>query len=85
MRIKNLESWKNKRGPFKSIIEILEVDGLGVKNFERLCESIITNKENVDLVKQVSNPSIKNRRNIYVLPILQNEVVRFMKSCLSIN
>lgn len=42
-RIKSIKSWRNRKGSFQSLNDILEVDGLSVKVLEKLCESIITN------------------------------------------
>lgn len=65
-RIKSLQSWRNKKGPFKTLEDVLEVDGLGVKVFERLCESIVvddgTKTENQN---KLSNTT-KNRRQLLI-------------------
>lgn len=35
IRIKNLLNWKDKHGSFKTLNDVLEVDGLGVKVLEK--------------------------------------------------
>lgn len=77
MRIKKLESWKNRKGPFKSIFDILEVEGLGMKNFERLCESIIVNDDGPATFQKFVTTSFKNKRNNFVQPHVSNELVHF--------
>lgn len=61
-----MESYKKKKGPFKSIDELLEVDGLSVKILEKLCKQLITEKPNqtkivnneLRKIKQMVNPSL---------------------------
>lgn len=40
-RINSLQQFRRKRGQFCTLDEVLEVDGLGVKVLERLCDSIL--------------------------------------------
>ncbi|KAJ8977678.1 hypothetical protein NQ317_010417 [Molorchus minor] len=41
-RIKNLQNWKYKKGPFRTLNDVLEVEGLGEKVLEKICHNIIT-------------------------------------------
>lgn len=50
----------------------MEVEGLGVKNLERLCESIITKDDKV-IESKVTNGSNKNRRS-FLTPTLPADV-----------
>lgn len=54
-----------KKGPFETLSDILEVDGLGIKVLERLCESIINNNNNINN-EQINNSSSKPANNIKV-------------------
>jgi hypothetical protein len=57
-KVKSLENYKKKNGPFKSLNELLEVDGLSVKLLEKLCKQIITNGS-PEQVKQLNNENKK--------------------------
>ncbi|XP_067012673.2 transcription elongation factor, mitochondrial [Anabrus simplex] len=46
-RIERLQKFLEKNGPFRDLNEVLEVEGLSVKTLERLCDSIISDKEQV--------------------------------------
>lgn len=63
-RVKNLEMWRIKNGPFHSLSEILEVEGLGEKVLERLCNSIILNKTNDNNLKTTQG----NRKQLVTPP-----------------
>lgn len=82
-RIRSLDSWRNKKGPFKSLADVLEVDGLGVKVLERLCESIVTNDKQTVVNIKVSNNS-KNRRQ-FLMPQLSNEQTSILSSAVGLH
>lgn len=59
-RIKNLELWKTKKGPFKSLNEVLEVEGLGEKVLEKICENIISENITSKIYKNLTSKKIRN-------------------------
>ncbi|KAK9711216.1 hypothetical protein QE152_g25617 [Popillia japonica] len=67
-RLKNLINWKNKKGPFTALSDVLEVDGLGINILDKLCQSILSNEE-IDSSKQKSILVNKSKKNI-LLPNL---------------
>ncbi|RZC37662.1 uncharacterized protein BDFB_002825, partial [Asbolus verrucosus] len=70
-KINSLESYKKKKGPFKSLNELLEVDGLGVKVLEKLCQQIISDKPDEN-IKKASNGSKKMKQ--FLVPPLSSEI-----------
>ncbi|XP_017771178.1 PREDICTED: transcription elongation factor, mitochondrial isoform X2 [Nicrophorus vespilloides] len=58
-RIKNLDMWRTKNGPFVTLHEILEVEGLGENVLDKLCKSIIFNRSTDKVVS-----TAKNRRQV---------------------
>ncbi|KAJ8915858.1 hypothetical protein NQ315_004672 [Exocentrus adspersus] len=65
-RIKNLQMWKIKKGPFKSLSDVLEVDGLGEKILERMCERIISTANSDSNIKK--NNVVNKRLKQLVTP-----------------
>lgn len=51
-RIKKIQSRKEKHGEIKSVEEILELDGFGVKVLEKFCESILTDEATKSVIKK---------------------------------
>ncbi|KAF2883956.1 hypothetical protein ILUMI_22214 [Ignelater luminosus] len=87
-RIKNLEVWRNKKGPFKSLADVLEVDGLGVKVLERLCESIVQDNQKHDKSGQTNNGKLSNNgknRKQYLTPILDNDRINNLNSAVGLH
>lgn len=40
-KAKKIQSWKSKMGPFKTLNEILEVDGFSEKMLHKICKNIV--------------------------------------------
>lgn len=40
-RAQTIRAWRNKNGALGSVAQLLELDGFGVKNVEKLCASIL--------------------------------------------
>lgn len=74
VKIKNLQSYKNKNGPFRSLNEVLEVDGLGIKLLEKLCEKIINNDNTTISPKKTVNGNRKLKQ--LIVPSLPTDLVR---------
>ncbi|PNF27856.1 hypothetical protein B7P43_G09216 [Cryptotermes secundus] len=77
-RVNSLQRFRRKHGQFGTLDDVLEVDGLGVKVLERLCDSILkqisgsemeTPVEMAQAKKKVTSP--KNRRSQMLTPTLQ--------------
>ncbi|XP_065161611.1 transcription elongation factor, mitochondrial isoform X2 [Atheta coriaria] len=75
-RVKNLEMWRIKNGPFHSLSEILEVEGLGEKVLERLCNSIILNKTNDNNLKTAQG----NRKQLVTPPFDTTTLTRLQSA-----
>lgn len=56
-KAKKIQSWKSKMGPFKSLNEILEVDGFSEKMLHKICKKIILD----DVLDEDSITFIKNK------------------------
>ncbi|XP_044272006.1 uncharacterized protein LOC123015953 [Tribolium madens] len=59
--IKKIENYKKRNGPFKSLNELLEVDGLSVKMLEKMCKQLILDSTNPN-VKTTTNENKKTRQ-----------------------
>lgn len=70
-RIMKIDSWKKQQGEFKSVSEILELDGFGLKVLEKFCESILaTNSES----KTIAKKTVANKTGSRIVaPPLNNE------------
>lgn len=83
-RIKKIEMRKQKAGAFKSVDEILELDGFGIKVLEKFCESIL--KES-DIKIQAFNDAKENvatsKRSQFVSPVISDSVRTSISSCVS--
>lgn len=78
-RIKNIETWKNKKGPFRSLGEILEVEGLGEKLLQKLCEDIV-NEKTTDLSSvNISNGKIGRFKHL-VTPVIGGNIINNLSS-----
>ncbi|XP_018567783.1 uncharacterized protein LOC108908277 [Anoplophora glabripennis] len=82
-RIKNLESWRTKKGPFRSLNEVLEVDGLGEKVLEKICENIINYNTDETTIKK--NNGINKRLKQLVSPPIPPNVVNKIQSTVGIH
>ncbi|KRT83004.1 hypothetical protein AMK59_3023, partial [Oryctes borbonicus] len=67
-RLKNLVNWKNKKGAFSTLSEVLEVDGLGINILDRLCQSILS-EDVIDSDKQ-TRLAINKLRKTNLVPNL---------------
>ncbi|XP_066148967.1 uncharacterized protein [Euwallacea fornicatus] len=56
-RIKSLSEWKLRRGRFKSLKEVLEVDGFGENILEDICKRIVKN-----ILLKPKSSSMKNKK-----------------------
>lgn len=72
-RLKGITEWKQIRGPFKSISEVLEVDGFGEKALKDICIRIVDNQICETKVSTVRQQ--KNRKNL-VLPELSSALAQ---------
>lgn len=71
-RIRNIKSWRNKKGDFQSLNDVLEVEGLSVKILEKLCESII-NDNNREMIKTEDEENAsKLYKKQYLSPTIEN-------------
>lgn len=91
-RINNLQRFRRKHGQFSTLDDVLEVDGLGVKVLERLCDSILkqisgseleTSVEMAQIQRKVTSP--KNRRSQILTPTLQFDQKRNVESAVGIH
>ncbi|XP_063919875.1 uncharacterized protein LOC135134917 isoform X2 [Zophobas morio] len=81
-KIRNLENYKKRKGPFKSLDELLDVDGLSVKTLEKLCKQIITDTA-VQNGKSVNNDN-KKIKQLFV-PQLPSSVIDTLGSSVGIH
>ncbi|EEZ99841.2 uncharacterized protein LOC103313039 [Tribolium castaneum] len=57
--IKRLENYKKRNGPFKSLNELLEVDGLSVKMLEKMCKQLISDSTNSNVKTTNENKKMR--------------------------
>jgi len=76
-RINSLQQFRRKRGQFCTLDEVLEVDGLGVKVLERLCDSILNQISGSEMEMSVEMSQVqkcikptKSYRNQLLTPAL---------------
>ncbi|CAG9854471.1 unnamed protein product [Phyllotreta striolata] len=86
-RIKNIECWKSKRGPFQSLGEVLEVEGLGEKLLLKLCEDILNDDNNDNAVKITKNTNVKitKRYRNLVSPVINGNILNNFKSAVGVH
>lgn len=86
-RIKNIHAWKNKKGPFRSLHEVLEVDGLGEKLLHRICEDIINEKyDNTRDPTELSKNNVKNKRQKQiVIPPINGLILNKLTSAVGVH
>ncbi|KAJ9592701.1 hypothetical protein L9F63_015618, partial [Diploptera punctata] len=90
-RITNLQRFRRKRGPFSTLSEILEVDGLGVKVLERLCDSILKYSsqeydihDESEIVKHLKALNRKSKIQV-VTPPINHEQLTKMKTAVGVH
>ncbi|PSN30256.1 hypothetical protein C0J52_24071 [Blattella germanica] len=92
-RINNLQQFRHKHGPFCTLEEVLEVNGLGVKVLEKLCDSILKystspNKEvennESELINKVKSLSVNSRSQI-MTPIINPDQRTMLKTAVGIH
>jgi hypothetical protein len=73
-----LQQFRRKRGQFCTLDDVLDVDGLGVKVLERLCDSILKEISGSEVETSVEMAQVKkklksstNRRSQMLTPTLQ--------------
>lgn len=86
-RIKRIELRKEKMGYFTKLEQILELDGFGIKVFEKFCDSILETKEDSDQqkAKQVASAVASLKKPQFINPILHESVRKSVKTCVSLN
>ncbi|XP_056631786.1 transcription elongation factor, mitochondrial [Diorhabda sublineata] len=87
-RIKNIHSWKNKKGPFRSLHEVLEVDGLGEKLLHRICQDIINEKcdNNIlDSTELTKNNSKNKRQKQIITPPINGQILNKLTSAVGVH
>lgn len=67
-----METWKNKKGPFRSLNDVLEVDGLGEKVLEKICENIINDNVNDQTLIKKNNVINKRIKQLVSPPLPTN-------------
>lgn len=83
-RIMKIDKRKQMQGEFKSVNEILELDGFGVKVLEKFCESIIAaNDEHKEMIVQKQAKAAKAKALKVVSPPLSNFLRQSITSCVS--
>lgn len=76
---------KDKNGNFTCLDQILELDGFGIKVFEKFCDSIIQFKEESEKVesKKVSSSNVQKKQQ-FVSPLLHESIRKSIKTCVSV-
>jgi transcription elongation factor len=79
-RIQRILKRREAKGHFKSIEDLLEVDGFGIKILEKFCNSIINSKPEENSASKVNDPLVKTqpettKRPQFLTPALL-EVIR---------
>ncbi|KAK4872440.1 hypothetical protein RN001_014469 [Aquatica leii] len=75
-RVKNIKAWQQKQGSFTTLVDVLEVDGLGTKILEKLCTNI-TNEVPATI-------NTKNRRQ-YLSPPLTKELSQNISNAIALH
>jgi transcription elongation factor len=78
---------KEKTGNFTCLDQILELDGFGIKVFEKFCDSIIQSKEESVAKTQprkVISANSQQKKSQFVSPLLHESVRKSIKSCVSV-
>ncbi|CAH1119766.1 unnamed protein product [Phaedon cochleariae] len=84
-RIKNLESWKKRRGPFQTLNDVLDVEGLSETILRNLYENIVNNPVE-ELLNKSKPASLRNKRTKQlVTPVLCENVVNTITTATGIH
>ncbi|XP_045462453.1 uncharacterized protein LOC123672393 isoform X2 [Harmonia axyridis] len=70
-QIKKLAVWKTKRGPFNSVVDVLDIEGIDIKNLIKICRSIIRDKP-VSINRNLTD--VKNRT--LTSPVLTDDIIQ---------
>ncbi|KAH1001389.1 uncharacterized protein LOC109533090 [Dendroctonus ponderosae] len=81
-RLKGITDWKQTKGPFKSVGEVLEVDGFGEKALKDICKRIVDN--NLCETKLANARQYKNIKNL-VLPELSSTLTQTLEDVVAIH
>ncbi|KAJ8933684.1 hypothetical protein NQ318_011460 [Aromia moschata] len=84
-RIKNLVSWKSKKGPFRTLHDVLEVEGLGEKVLEKICQNIISDKDVFEEKSMKTNNITNKRLKQLITPPLNGNVINNLQSAVGIH
>lgn len=79
MQVNKLRIWKTKKGLFRSISDVLDIEGIEVKNLIKICQSIILDKP-VSSNRKIN--VLKNRQ--LTSPILNSDTIEVSKCFLKI-
>ncbi|GLV44772.1 uncharacterized protein CBL_14657 [Carabus blaptoides fortunei] len=82
-RIKKLDAWRKKNGQFNTLVDVLDVDGLGVKSLDKLCKNILHGNCDSDHGEVKKSP-LKTRGQL-LTPLLNTYQTKELKSALGIN
>lgn len=63
--------WKTKRGPFNSVVDVLDIEGIDIKNLIKICRSIIRDKP-VSINRNLTD--VKNRT--LTSPVLTDDIIQ---------
>lgn len=91
-RINSLQQFRRKRGQFCTLDEVLEVDGLGVKVLERLCDSILNQISGSEMEMSVEMSQVqkwakptKSHRSQLLTPTLHFDQKKAVQSAVGIH
>lgn len=91
-RINSLQQFRRKRGQFCTLDEVLEVDGLGVKVLERLCDSILNQISGSEMETSVEMSQVqkwakptKSHRSQILTPALHFNQKKAVQSAVGIH
>lgn len=89
-RLKRILQTKEKVGNFTKLEQILELDGFGIKVFEKFCESILQSKEEpvkdqAEPTKVSTSPLTTVKKAQFITPVLHENVRKSIRTCVSLN
>lgn len=92
-RIRKMQLRKQKQGDFKTLEDILELDGFGVKVLEKFCDSILTGSQlkshNDETAKPPEvgdvNSSLVKKKQSYVTPTVLEGFRHNITSCVALH
>ncbi|CAG9768167.1 unnamed protein product [Ceutorhynchus assimilis] len=80
MRVRSICEWKNTKGSFKSLSEVLEVEGFGTKMLEQICKNIACN----NIVKHITKKRSPLAKS-FLLPEMDFELSTSLQSAVAIH